>query len=140
MSEIVEINSEAGTANGYLAIPQGGKGPGILLLHAWWGLTPFFKQLADRLASEGYVVLATSFLCVVQPLFELTHYSWVRNSRWEDWTIRLYLLFESIAAVGGVVLATRDRNLWWLLATLVAIVAPVLMIVWISQMVPVTLR
>lgn len=88
----------------------------------------------------GYVVLATSFLCVVQPLFELTHYSWVRNSRWEDWTIRLYLLFESIAAVGGVVLATRDRNLWWLLATLVAIVAPVLMIVWISQMVPVTLR
>jgi len=59
VSEIVEINSEAGTANGYLAIPQGGKGPGILLLHAWWGLTPFFKQLADRLASEGYVVLAT---------------------------------------------------------------------------------
>lgn len=59
MGEMVEINSSAGTANGYVAIPEDGQGPGILLLHAWWGLTPFFKQLADRLAAEGFTVLAT---------------------------------------------------------------------------------
>jgi carboxymethylenebutenolidase len=41
----------------YLAEPQNG-GPGILLLHAWWGLKPFFKQLCDRLAEQGYVALA----------------------------------------------------------------------------------
>ncbi|MET0729128.1 MAG: dienelactone hydrolase family protein [Acidimicrobiales bacterium] len=46
----------AGT--GYLALPEGESGPGILVLHAWWGLTPFFKQLCDRLAAEGYVALA----------------------------------------------------------------------------------
>ena len=59
MGNMVEIKSSAGIASGYLALPETGQGPGILLLHAWWGLTPFFKSLADRLAGEGFVVLAT---------------------------------------------------------------------------------
>ena len=59
MGEMVGINSSAGRAHGYLTTPEEGQGPGVLLLHAWWGLTPFFKQLADRLAGEGFTVLAT---------------------------------------------------------------------------------
>lgn len=46
----------AGT--GYLTLPHGGDGPGVLVLHSWWGLTPFFKGLCDRLAGEGFVALA----------------------------------------------------------------------------------
>jgi carboxymethylenebutenolidase len=41
-----------------LALPAGGKGPGLLVLHAWWGLNSFFKRLCERLAEQGYVVLA----------------------------------------------------------------------------------
>lgn len=44
--------------NGFLALPGIGKGPGILVIHAWWGLNPFFKDFCERLASEGFVTFA----------------------------------------------------------------------------------
>jgi carboxymethylenebutenolidase len=47
-----------GTVSGYLALPAQGTGPGVLVLHAWWGLNDFFKGVCDRLAREGFVVLA----------------------------------------------------------------------------------
>jgi carboxymethylenebutenolidase len=50
--------TEKGTANGYLALPESGQGSGLLMLHAWWGLTDFFTALCDKLAAEGFVVLA----------------------------------------------------------------------------------
>ena len=43
---------------GYLALPPSGAGPGVLVLHAWWGLNDFFKQFCDRLAAAGIVALA----------------------------------------------------------------------------------
>lgn len=48
-------------AQSYLASPPG-SGPGVLVLHAWWGLTPFFKKLCDRLAEEGFVAFAPDLL------------------------------------------------------------------------------
>ncbi|MGE5221778.1 MAG: dienelactone hydrolase family protein [Omnitrophica WOR_2 bacterium] len=44
--------------NRYLAIPPSGKGAGVLVLHAWWGLNDFFRDFCDRLAQEGFVALA----------------------------------------------------------------------------------
>lgn len=44
----------------YLAVPEGGTGVGVLVLHAWWGLTSVFTDVCDRLAADGYVALAPS--------------------------------------------------------------------------------
>lgn len=49
--------------SGYLVLPEGhASGPGVLVLHSWWGLTPFFKQVCDRLADEGFVALAPDLM------------------------------------------------------------------------------
>jgi len=44
----------------YLAVPERGTGAGVLVLHAWWGLTPIFTDVCDRLAAAGFVALAPS--------------------------------------------------------------------------------
>ncbi len=42
----------------YFISGQEGPGPGVLLLHSFWGLTPSVKGLADDLSDRGYTVLA----------------------------------------------------------------------------------
>ena len=47
------------TLHSYLAMPEGeGPFPGVLMVHEWWGLNGEITELADRMAEEGYVVLA----------------------------------------------------------------------------------
>src|SRR3989442_1781854 len=55
---MVDLKSREGTVSGYLAIPKKGNGPGVLVLHAWWGLNDFFKGLCDQLAMAGFVAFA----------------------------------------------------------------------------------
>ena len=58
MSTMVEFASNGGTAAGYLALPPGGTGPGLVVLQEWWGLDPSLKIMVDRFAAEGFVALA----------------------------------------------------------------------------------
>ncbi len=44
--------------DGYLAMPPTGKGPGVLVLHAWWGLNDTMKAFCTRLAESGFVAFA----------------------------------------------------------------------------------
>jgi len=53
----IKLDVNGKKANAYLAAPEKG-GSGILVLHAWWGLKPFFKQVCDQLAEHGYTALA----------------------------------------------------------------------------------
>ena len=56
--QIVSYPSNGGSAEGYLSLPASGKGPGVIVIQEWWGLVPHIKDVADRLAAEGYVALA----------------------------------------------------------------------------------
>ncbi|MDQ3804944.1 MAG: dienelactone hydrolase family protein [Acidobacteriota bacterium] len=56
--EMIEFRSNGGRARGYLSIPEGGRGPGVIVLQEWWGLVPHVRDVADRFAREGFVALA----------------------------------------------------------------------------------
>jgi len=43
---------------GFLAVPPSGRGPGILVLHAWWGLNDTMKAFCTQLAESGFVTFA----------------------------------------------------------------------------------
>ena len=58
MGEIIEFASNGLGAQGYLAVPESGSGPGVIVVQEWWGLDSGIKEMADRLAAEGFVALA----------------------------------------------------------------------------------
>jgi carboxymethylenebutenolidase len=56
---VVDVPTADGVAEAYLATPEGGGPfPAVLLYMDAFGLRPQIERMADRLASEGYVVLA----------------------------------------------------------------------------------
>lgn len=57
IQQTLEIQDATQPGTAYLAAPEQG-GPAVLVLHAWWGLTPVFKRVCDRLAEAGFVALA----------------------------------------------------------------------------------
>lgn len=57
MGQLVELSGDAVAAAGYLAAPDA-KGPGVIVIQEWWGLVDHIKDVADRLADEGFVALA----------------------------------------------------------------------------------
>ena len=58
-SSHVEIPTADGTADAYLTRPAGtAPAPGVLLLMDAFGLRPRIEEMADRIASHGYTVLA----------------------------------------------------------------------------------
>ena len=58
MGQMVEFSSNGETTSGYLAIPEKGSGPGVVVLQEWWGLVAHIKDVCDRFAAEGFVALA----------------------------------------------------------------------------------
>jgi carboxymethylenebutenolidase len=43
---------------GFLALPPAKEGPGVLVLHAWWGLNDTMKAFCSRLSENGFVAFA----------------------------------------------------------------------------------
>jgi carboxymethylenebutenolidase len=54
----VTFASNGGEAHGYLAKPESGSGPGLIVIQEWWGLDDHIADVVDRFAAEGFVALA----------------------------------------------------------------------------------
>jgi carboxymethylenebutenolidase len=58
MGEMVQFPFAGGSTGGYLATPDTGSGPGVVVIQEWWGLVDHIKDVCDRFAAEGFVALA----------------------------------------------------------------------------------
>jgi len=58
-TEMVKFPSGKDTIEGFLAVPeQPGRYPGVIVIHEWWGLNDWVKEQTQKIAEQGYVVLA----------------------------------------------------------------------------------
>ncbi|MGH8969194.1 MAG: dienelactone hydrolase family protein [Actinomycetes bacterium] len=58
MGEMVSFASNGNRCEGYLAVPESGRAPGVIVIQEWWGLVDHIKEVTDRVAAEGFVALA----------------------------------------------------------------------------------
>jgi carboxymethylenebutenolidase len=58
MGQMTRVQTSAGETDAYLASARPAAGPPVLLLHPWWGLNQAIRDLADRLAGDGFTVMA----------------------------------------------------------------------------------
>ncbi len=60
VSQPVQYTHEGTVLEGYLAYDDaaGGKRPGILVVHEWWGLNDYVRTRVVKLAQLGYVAFA----------------------------------------------------------------------------------
>src|SRR3989442_2562436 len=54
----VDIRTPDGVGDAYLARPDDGPHPGVLFIMDAYGLRPTINEMVDRIAADGYVVLA----------------------------------------------------------------------------------
>jgi carboxymethylenebutenolidase len=67
MPTTLEIPTPDGTLDGYLALPESGQGPGLIVLQEIFGVGDYIKGAADRLAQLGYVALAPDLYWRIEP-------------------------------------------------------------------------
>ena len=55
---MTEIPVNGGAVPAYVSLPPAGNGPGVVVIQEWWGLVPHIRNVADRLAAQGFVAVA----------------------------------------------------------------------------------
>jgi len=64
---------DRGEFDAYLALPESGSGPGLVLLQEIFGVNDYLRGVADRLAGLGHVVLAPDLFWRLERNLDLGH-------------------------------------------------------------------
>jgi carboxymethylenebutenolidase len=65
--------ADGGSMGAYVAVPDGGHGPGVLVLMEIFGVGPYIRRACERLAELGYVAMAPDLYRRLSPGLELPH-------------------------------------------------------------------
>src|SRR5262252_8432931 len=102
-SYITVTAKDGGSFKAYLATPEQGSGPGIVLLQEIFGINQYSRDVADYYAEEGYVVLAPDLFWRLEPGVELSEAEF-------DKAFGLYQKFDvpkAVEDIGASVAALR---------------------------------
>lgn len=64
---------DGGTMDAFVALPEGGSGPGVLVLMEIFGVGPYIRRACERLAELGYVAMAPDLYRRMSPGLEFDH-------------------------------------------------------------------
>ncbi|AOW92375.1 carboxymethylenebutenolidase [Rhodococcus sp. WMMA185] len=72
MGQYVDVTKQSGESfAAYLSLPARGSGPGLVLLQEIFGINDYMRDMADRYAEEGYVVMVPDLFWRSGPRLEL---------------------------------------------------------------------
>ncbi|MEY2469032.1 MAG: carboxymethylenebutenolidase, partial [Actinomycetota bacterium] len=89
-------SADGGEFQAYCAIPDDGRGPGVLLFQEIFGVNDNMRELADRLATEGYVTLVPDMFWRIEPRFERNDESQIGDA------FAMVQQFDFQAAIGDI--------------------------------------
>ena len=70
--EITVTPTDGGKFMGYLAVPIGGNGPGVVVIQEIFGVNTVMRGITDSLAAEGYVALCPDLFWRQEPGVQIT--------------------------------------------------------------------
>ncbi len=91
----IDIACSDGTFTGYLATPESGSGPGIIVIQEIFGVNQGIRQMCADYAAQGYVALAPDLFWRQEPGIQLT------DQAEAEWA-RAFELFQSFDLDKGV--------------------------------------
>ena len=87
----VTINAaDGGQFSGYLALPDGGRGPGVLVIQEIFGVNKVMRDICDDYAARGYVALCPDLFWRIEPGIDITDQS---EAEWQK-AFELYTAFD----------------------------------------------
>lgn len=69
-SRYESVSVEGEQFDAYCAVPESGRGPGVLLFQEIFGINDNIREIADRLAAAGYLTLAPDMFWRIERRFE----------------------------------------------------------------------
>src|SRR4051812_17023324 len=64
---------DGSTMEGFVALPEAGRGPGVLVLMEIFGVGSYIRRACERLAELGYVAMAPDLYRRIEPGLEIEH-------------------------------------------------------------------
>ena len=90
MGETIRLETPDGSFAAYVARPAADKAPAIVVIQEIFGVNPFVRAVADRLAAEGYLAIAPDLFWRIEPGVDITDQS---EAEWKK-AFELYNAFD----------------------------------------------